>query len=164
MKKFLALLLVLVMTFALASCSLFSKPELDLDDAQDNLEDEDYTVYYVDDEDELEAGMVEGLSAYDEDDNFLYVVVFDSTKLAKIYYKEAKLELDAEIKAIKLEIQEIEYLLENYKKDLDDPSDYKDQLKDLEDELEELEEVVLGRSGKTVWRATKDAIDASKGK
>ena len=164
MKKFLALLLVLVMTFALASCSLFSKPELDLDDAQDNLEDEDYSVYYEDDEDNLQAGMVEMFSAYDDDDNSLYVVVFDSAKLAKIYYKAAKLELDAEIKATKIEIQEIEYLLENYKKDLDDPSSYKDQLKDLEDELEELEEMVIGRSGKTVWYGTKDAIDASKGK
>ena len=164
MKKFLALLLVLVMTFALASCSLFSKPELDLDDAQDNLEDEDYSVRYEDDEDNLGAGVEEYLSAYDDKDNYLRITVYASAKLAKLDYKARKLQIDTQIKETKLEIQQIEYLLENYKKDLDDPSDYKDQLKDLEKELEQLEEMVVGKSGKTVWYGTKDAINASKGK
>ena len=168
MKRILSLSLAFVMIFAcifsLSSC-FGPKPELDIGKAEDNLEDEDYTVNVVDDEDLLAPGQVERLSAYNGDDS-IAIIEFENTKTAKLYYKQLKLERDQEIEEIKLEIKYMEHILDEYSKDLDseDEDDYKDRLKDLRKELEEAdEEVLFGRSGKIVWYGTKDAVEDSQG-
>ena len=168
MKRILSLSLAFVMIFAcifsLSSC-FGPKPELDIGKAEDNLEDEDYTVNVVDDEDLLGPGQVERLYAYNGDDS-IAIIEFENTKTAKLYYKQLKLERDQEIEEIKLEIKYMEHILDEYSKDLDseDEDDYKDRLKDLRKELEEAEEEDLfGRSGKIVWYGTKDAVEDSQG-
>ena len=166
MKKLLALLLVIVSIFSLASCSLLAaKPELDLEDAKDNLEDAKYTVYLEDDVDE--PGIKEYLRAYDEDgENYIYIVVFEDTKLANLMYKQQQLELKSEKENLKIEIQAQEHRLDKYDDDLDSDEidEIEDDIKDMEKELEELKkEYVIGKSGKTVWYGTKDAIEDSKG-
>ena len=144
-----------------------AKPNFDLEDAADNLEDEDYYVSYSDDEDELSVGTVEKLTAYD-DDNFLYVTVYATKKLADMAYEELKLELEREEEDLKREINHYKYLIKKFEDELDDRDKldyYEEVLEELEDELEELKdsEYVFGQSGKKVWYGTKDAIKDSKG-
>ncbi|MBQ9773707.1 MAG: hypothetical protein IJW30_06440 [Clostridia bacterium] len=172
MKRILTLMLALMLSLTcvltLASCALFQKkPEMDLEVAAENLEDADYYVSYEDDEDNLEVGVEATLYAYDEDgENYLRMVTYIETSSAKIAYDALKKEYDAEIDMIKLEIKRIEDILENYEDDLEDEEvdEYEDELKECEKELEEMEEEhKMGRSGKTVWMATVDAIEDSKG-
>lgn len=161
MKRILAAILLVVLAFSsvilLSSCG--AKPELDLEEAKDNLEDEKYTVYYDDD---AEGGVEESLYASNKDD-FLSVTVYTDAKYAKLQYEELKMEMKQEKENAKLKIKILEYELEEYSKDID-KDEWKEEIKEYEEELEQMEEIVIGRSGKTVWYGTKDAIKASKGK
>ena len=162
--KILALLLIVATAFAITSCS--AKPELDFDDAKKNLKGNDYTVTVVDDEDELDIGVVERLSARSEDgDDYVYIIRYEKTKMAKLAYEAMKLQYDAEIESIELEIKQIEYILDKYDRDLtsDEIDEYEDKIKELEDELEEMtEENAFGIKGKVVWMGTVGAIEDSK--
>ena len=167
MKRILSLALAFVMIFAcifsLSSC-FGDKPELDIGKAEDALEDEDYSVTVVDDEDMLSPGMVERLYAYNDDDT-LVIVEFENSKTATLFYKSKKLDIEQEIEALKLEIKYLEHILDEYSRDIDrdDEDDYKDELKDLKKELSELQdEYVVGKSGKIVYYGTKDAVEDSK--
>lgn len=158
-KYLICLALIISTLFALASCG--QKPSLDFDEVADNLEDEDYVVVHVDDEDDLEAGMVESLYAYDGD-NHISIVEYESTKLANLAYESMKLSYDYEIKSLENEIETIKYIIKNCDVDEDD---YEDELEELEEELEMMKkETFFGKSGKKVWAATEDAIKDSKGK
>ena len=162
--KLLAVLLVAVMMLTLTSC--FANPKLDFDEAEDNLKDHDYTVKIIDDEDDLDVGIVQSLTAYSEDgDDFLYIIEYDSARYAKLAYKMIKQEYDAEVATLELEIEQIEYILDHYEDDLtsDEIDNYEDELKELKDELEETEEEYLfGIKGKYVWIGTESAIEDSK--
>ena len=143
------------------------KPNFDLEDAADNLEDEDYVAKFEDDEDELDVGIVEELAAYAEGD-FLYVKVFATKKLADTYYEELQLSVEREKENLKREIKYYKYMIKKFEDELDvrDELDYyEEKLEELEDELEDLKDsdVVIGQSGKKVWYGTKDAIEDSKG-
>ena len=171
MKKILSMLLVVVMLatciMALSACA--PKPALkDLEEVAETLEDADYYASYSDDEDYLSIGVVERLYAYEEDDdreNTIVIIVYESSKLAKIAYKEAKLNLKNEEKALKLQIKEIETILKEYSGELKSAEidSYEDELKELEEELELYKDYVVGISGKTVWYGTKEAVAATKG-
>ena len=166
-KRSLAVLLALAMLIGcvalFASCG--PKPELDLRAAEDALEDEDYFVYYSDDEDEEEPYIEESLYAY-KDDESLTIVRFADSKSAKLFYNELKFEYDTEVEELELEIKRIKHILNKYSDEL--KSDYidelEDELKDYEKELEELqEEGLFGINGKVVWYGTERAIEDSKG-
>ena len=163
MKKFLSLLLAGIMIFScltvFASCA--SKPEMDLDDAEENLEDEDYYVSY--DEDCDDPGYKERLSAYKNGDS-LTIIVFSDSKLAEITYKYLKNSLANFKKDLEREIKTMEHILKKYDDDMSSSEidDMKDKIKDYKKELEEYDELVIGKSGKTVWYGTKDAIKDSK--
>ncbi len=176
LAKLLAVALIVVMVLSLASCG--AKPELDLEDAAENLEDKDYLVRYIDDKDELELNEVATLYASNDDD-FLRVVEYKDAKSAKLAYEEIKMEYDLEIQEIKVEIEAIEleikfyeHMLDEYDKDLDsdDIDDLEEEIDDLNDEIKDLEknlekykeEYSYGRSGKFVWAGTVDAIEDSK--
>ena len=162
----LAVALLLVCTMALSACSLFApKPNKDLEEAAENLEDEKYMVTYTDDEDELEVNVAEKLYATDGKDNYLSVTIYNDSKSASLAYKEMKMQYDAEIDEIKLEIKNYENMIKKYEDDLDndDIDDYEDEIKELEKELEEAKDFVFGKSGKMVYAGTKDAIKDSKG-
>ena len=145
------------------------KPDLsDLEAVAERLEDADYYAVYSDDEDMLGVGVVERLYAYENDDdsnNILVVMVYESASLAKLAYDEAKLNADMEKKEIQLEIKSIKTILKEYSDELksDEIDEYEDELKELEEELEEYKDYVIGKSGKTVWYGTKQAIEDSKG-
>ena len=165
MKKFLSLLLAGIMIFScmLAFSSCVARPEKDLDDARDNLEDEDYIVSYSDDSDQ--PGYEEYLYARNDKDDTLTVIIFSDTKLAGMYYDEMKAQIQYEKETIKREIKALEHMLKKYDDDMDsdEVDEMEDEIKDLKKELKEYDEIVIGKSGKTVWMGTKDAIKDSKG-
>ena len=167
MKKLIITLLAIAM---LLSCVLVfsacaSKPEMDLEKAAENLEDEDYIAVYSDDEDDLGAGIEERLYASNEDDS-LTVIVYKDSKSAKLAYKAQKLSYDVQIDYYNIQIDTIENMLKQYEDDLDndDIEEYEEELDELKEELEELKKnSVIGKSGNTVWYGTKAAVKDSKG-
>ena len=167
MKKFLSLLLATAMILGcmltLSSCAFAEKPELDLEDAQENLEDEDYHVSYEDDVDD--AGYEEMLYAYNDKEDSLRVVVFSDSKLADMYYDTVKAQLKYQKETVEREIKMMEHLLKKYDDDMDsdEVDEMKDEVKELKKELKKFDDVVIGKSGKTVWYGTKDAVKDSKG-
>jgi len=160
-KILLAMMLVIASLLTFTAC-FAPAPAKNLEKAEDALEDADYTVHYEDDSDS--PYIKETLYASDDDDNTLSVRVFNDAKTAKIFYEQMKNELDYEKDEIKAEIKLYEHLIKKYEDDLDSDEidEYEDDIKELKDELEELENLVVGRSGKTVWSGTKDAIKDSK--
>ena len=162
MKKFL-LLTMIVFVLTLSSCTGFrqEKPNLDLEEAAEALEDAGYYVIY-DDEESYEIGYAEYLEAYDDDEKIVICECLD-VKIAKIFYNFFKTQYDAEIKALKVRIEAMEYMLEEYKSDMDsdEKSELKDDIKDYKEELEILESISIGRKGKFVWIATPEAIEDS---
>ena len=167
MKKLLALLLsvaiIVMCVLAFASCS--AKPELNLDDAKDNLEDEDYSVFYEDDEDNLEVNIKERLSASNEDDS-LTIIVYADLKSAKLAEKSFNLSSEAQLKNLKLQLETLEHELNAYEDELDSDEidEYEDEIKEIKKEIEDFgTDRIFGRSGKTVWYGTENAIKDSKG-
>ena len=172
--KLLVMVIVAIMVLSLASCA--TKPEIDFDDACDELEDNGYTVEIT--KDGLDVNQKKVLYAYDDEDNFLMMIEFKDTKSAKLYYESIKIEYEWRIDKIKAEIDEAElmvetyeYILEEYKNKLDSDEideyeekidDLRDEIKDLNEELEEAEdEGAFGRSDNVVWIGTTDAIKDS---
>ena len=173
MRKTLSRLFVVAL-FAIFALSLVSctKPELDFDDAEDNLEDADYTVYVSE---KSSVNVEKELRATHKDGDYLLIAEYKDAKSAKIAYQEYKLsrqsqldELKAEIKYYELRIKEYKNLIDKYDDDIDADT-YEERIEELEDGIEELEddikkvkEMSLGRSGKIVWYGTKDAVKDSK--
>ena len=158
---FLACLMALSCMIAFSSCA--TKPEKDLEDAAENLEDEDYIVSYEDDVDDV--GYEEKLYARNDKDDTLTVIVFSDTKLAGMYYDEMKAQLKYQEETIKRQIKALEHTLKKYDDDMDsdEVDEMEDEVKDLKKQLKKFDEMVIGKSGKTVWMGTKDAIKDSKG-
>ena len=177
MKRLLSLLLATVLLvgcmFSLIACgNVGPKPELDLDTAAENLEDEDYEVEVIDDADELEeledsamCGVEEYLTAYKrvEKKNGEYkylrlqIIVFEDSKTAKKYFEFIKLrydmqvyELEQEIEELKDEIKDIEKEIEYVESQMEFMQylmdefdvDYDDEYEELEEEIDELKEEI----------------------
>ena len=167
MKKLLAMALALVMlmgcVLAFASCG--SKPETDIDDAEDNLKDEGYSVSANDDPSDP---MYKATLTASKDDEYLRIVWFDSAAVAKLYYQSLQLEEKYEKEELELQIKTLKKVIKLYDDEYksDELDELEDELKDLEKELKDLKKgdsYVYGRSGKMVWYGTKDAIKDSKG-
>ena len=173
MKKYISLLLALLMLFctvtALASCGK-EKPELNLKTAAKNLEKAGYEIHYEDDDIgeifdlDLSFGAVEYLEANDDDENFIGIAKFESEKIAKLFYKALKLELEDEIKYYEQNLEYYEAVLKKGEKSLssDDIDDIKDYIKYCEEELELYETLTYGRDGDIIWVGTERAIKDSK--
>ena len=164
MKKLLTGLLALLMlvssVFVLSSCA--KKPELDLEDAKEALEDAEYIVYY---EDDTESTGVEEMLSARKDEYDITIIKFEKASTAKLAYQELKLEREYEIESLKLEIKSTKHMLSKYEKDLSSSEidNYEDEIKEMEKKLEELQkETVIGRSGKYVWTGDLKALEATK--
>ena len=158
MKKILSIFLVLVtmlaMCMSLVACG-GPRPCLNLDKAEDCLEDNDYYVTIVDG-DELDTigyAVKERLYAEDDGDNYIYIYEFKTVKAAKLYYEY----IGAHYGKGSPEYKAAKRLLRKYGDDME-----REDRKDLEDYIEEMEEEVCGRSGKYVWYGTKDALEDTK--
>ncbi len=174
-----ALVLTLCTVFSLASC-FAAKPEKDLEDAKENLEDANYEVDYVDDEEYLAVNVEAYLKADNDKDEQLTVYIYKDIKSAKLAYKQQKAAYEMEmeyaeyaIDKMELELKQLKNRLKKYEDDLDS-----DELDKLEEQIEDKEEAiedskeaikeykkeyVIGRSGKMVWYGTDKAIKKSKG-
>jgi len=165
MKKLLTITLALAMLLGciamFASCG--AKPKLDLEDAADALEDEDYTVTYEDEMDSF-PNIEEYLTAYNDDDS-ITMIKFADTQSAKLYYEKLKMEYKYEMDEIELEIKSAKHTIKKYEDDLknDEIDEIEDEIKDLEKELKEMKkDRVFGRSGKIVWFGTESAVKDTK--
>lgn len=166
MKKIIVTLLAAAMLIScvcvLASCGgQGSKPELDLEDAAENLEDEDYIVEYEDDEDNLSANVAEKLTARNSDGDYIYITVYKDSKSASMAFDELKLKFDYQVKYAKAELKKMKHMVKKYE---DDVSYDEDDIEDFEEEFKEGKaEYCYGKSGKIVWEGTKNAVKDSKG-
>ncbi len=166
MKKILTVLLacvsLLICVFMGVGCSSV-KPQLDLRDAAEALEENGYD---VDIEDDMDYGyydvIIEGyLEAEEEDgDEWIEIYEFESASIAKAYYKKLKQEYEAYIDRIKAEIRFLKKILKMYDDELKsgEIDDIEDELKEMEEYLEEQEEEweASGYSGKYVWTASSE--------
>ena len=142
MKKWLSAILcivtVLMCVLVFASCA--AKPELDLEDAAENLEDEDYRVEYSDNEDGyLPVYMEEMLYASkgEDADDIIVMAVCKDEKSAKLLLKQVKEQNEELIKYYEARIKMLENKLDLYEDDLD-----KDEIKDIEERIEDYEETI----------------------
>ena len=161
LKKLLVIVLALTCIMGLVACA--PAPKKDLEKAKDALEDEKYSVSYSD-EDDSGDGIEERLYATDGKDNYLYILKFEKTSTAKLYYKSLVNENDNELALNKAYLKYYEHILKNFEDDMDDKQvdSYEDNIEEYEEEIEDAKELVIGRSGKIVWIGTKQAIKDSK--
>ncbi len=160
-----AIALMLLSCTFLTLCSCVAKPKLNLEDAADNLKDENYTVYYVEDAEDNNPRYQETLNAYKGDEG-ISIIKFTDSKTANLYYENLKLEYDYKIDSLRLQIETLKHQIKKYEDDLS-----KEEIKSLEKTLENCEESLekykedycFGKSGKTVWYGTKDAAKDSRG-
>lgn len=164
LARIIALALVIACVFTIVACA---KPELDIAEAKANLEAKDYFVSTGDGEGMFvnNPAIVEYLTATNGDEN-LTIVKFETSKAAKLYLQSLELQVENKIEELELEIKLAKYMLKKFDDKLssDEIDDYNDEIKDCEEEIDELEEQLdnMGRSGKSVWTGTEDAIKASK--
>ena len=172
MKKLLTGLLALLMlvssVFVLSSCA--KKPELDLEDAKEALEDAEYVVNYVEESDK--NGVESYLSAskkVDGDDLWdtydIKITKYEKASTAKLEYQIQKKQYEMTLEYYKLEIKKAKHYLSKYEKDLSSSEidSYEGEIKELEKALEEYkEDYVIGRSGKYVWYGDLKALEATK--
>ena len=180
MKKILAALLALMMVVAcvatLASCG--KAVPADYEDAKKALEDAEYMVSGYDKDAEVKSrpGVEAYISAYkaiegegDEDDTYVGVYVFycENSDMAKIIYKEYKLQLEQYVEELELDIEKYELILEKYADDFTDEQkeDYEDKLEDMKKELETYkDDYVVGKKGTIVWYGNKEAVEVAAAK
>ena len=168
MKKIICgfITLVITVTLILSLSSCVGIPELDFRMAEISLDRTNYSVDYETDVDDLEAGYLSAFYAekYSTGD-YLVMVEFETTKLAKLYYQSIKMENEAAINSKKQEIKIIEYKLNKFDKELtrDERNDLNDDLRELYNDLADLEDgYSYGINGKIVWYGTTRAIEDSK--
>lgn len=161
MKKIIALLLATLCIFACCSCA--ARPAMKLDEAEANLKAKNYIVVYNDNEEILGVKATATLSATKGSDQ-LYVTVYATTKLARFAYEMAKLEQDNKIELLEMEIKEAEYTLKKFRDEMTsfEIDRLEDGIEEKKSDLNELKNSVIGRSGKTFWKGTKQAIKDSR--
>ena len=162
MKKILAFILAVCCIFATSSCS--PKPDKKLDQAKIKLEMAGYAVSYENSGEYMQDPTIAEYLEAMKGEDYLEVYKFNTRKVARLYYKNLKIVHDAEIDSYKTKIKLIEHTLEKFDENLDDADIewYENQLKMYEGLLEDAEKTVIGRSGKTVWIGTKDAVKSTK--
>ncbi len=168
MKKLFARALL----FTLIACTLLltltacgPMPEFDVQVAAANLEANGYTVKISTEENSI--GVVKTLHAQLEvGDTFeqIQITEFETTKLAKIEYREMKLELESEIEDIELRIEKAEHILDEYgdELDIDKYEKYTKNVTKYENQLSLYKKFSCGRFGKVVWGGSQNAIKATK--
>ena len=165
LKRILAFVLAIACMISLVSCS---KPQLNLEKAEENLKENGFTVTVSESPDTgVDAVLIaiKNLISSEETQS-LTIYQFGSVKLAKLYYQAEVLDIEREIEALEIEIKAIKHLIKKFDAELDsdDIEDYKEEIIDLKDEIKELKDELknIGRQGKFVWEGDKEAIKATK--
>ncbi len=159
-KIALSALLIIVFAVSVTACGI------SYDRAEDNLEDEDYEIEISKDENFEGIPIEKSIRAYNYDtDDYIQISVFEKSSSAKLAYNMIKSMYDTELKELENDKKLLEHLLKEYEDDLSSSEidDIEDEIKDIKDEIEEMkEEFEFGRSGKTVWYGTVDAVKDAK--
>ena len=175
MKKTLKILFTLLLAFVclIACVSCQKKPELDIDDAEENLKEAGYYISKSTWSDFSEmvdnctsVGAEEYLQAFDNDDNAIFIIKYDSAKTAKYAYEIFKLQKDQRAEEVSLEIEAGEYVLKKYSDKLStsEIERIRENMRDIQEDFdEEIGKLEIGISGKTVWIGHAIAIKASRG-
>lgn len=84
--------------------------------------------------------------------------------LAKLAFEEVESEYQTQIDSTKRDIESMRHVLDKHASNLDAKTkkEYEDELTSLQKKLSEFEKYLFGRSGKVVWSATEDAVNATK--
>lgn len=159
--RIIAVLLLVSLMLTLVSCA---KPKTDFEKAKKNLEEAGYSVSVNNDPSDagVEAILTASKGILDilaGDGDMIVITKFETLKAAKLALEEAKLSIEQEIEAKKLDLKIAKYC--NKKFDENNES----EIEKLEGDIKDLKAAydLLGRSGKYVWRASsKDAIKATK--
>ena len=179
MKKFIAILLVVLMTVScavvLSSCDMNSKkdkddekpsktptPELDIDEAKENLKDAGYEVG-IDYDSNLPDGCYEGLWGENDEDEWIYIYYFEDEDYASDYYDKFIEEHEHCIEELKEEIEDIKLELKDDSLDNDEKKELEGSLEWYEEYLEMYQNTIIGKKDARVWAGTKQAIKDSKG-
>lgn len=162
MKRIIALALLFVCIFSLASCSYV--PELDINNAKKTLRYLEYDVKVVNGDELLSSGIIKyvyGVNAKKDDE--IYIIYCENSKIARSVYDYVKKAHDAKIAEVELEIDMIKFSIDHeenltsYKK-----SYYTNLLSEKMSLLSDYESYVYGWYTDVVWYGTKDAISDSK--
>ena len=160
--KVLALILAMSCFMFVFACNKTEKPNLDLSEARDNLEDREYDVEYIRNSAEMYGAVIVYLEAYHYDnEEYIEILEFKSTKLAKSYYEVLKDEQEAEKIYFKAQINFYESLLKYCKDEMksSEIDEIEDGIKEIKEELKEYEKEIIGINGKYVWVGTIGAIE-----
>lgn len=162
MKKLtLAICIILALcTLMLSSCA---SPDLDFADAKNTLEGKGYSVTYT--QNPLTEGMVASFSASNADEEYLYMVEYQSSALASAQYEKIKLQFDTEEKELEIDKKELEAFYDLYKGQLTDEEkqSYKDDIQAIKDSIKDLNDnFTYGRSGCFIWYGTVGAVKDSR--
>ena len=171
-KRFMRMMsgfLVVGALLPMAGCGLFS-PKLNIDDAEDALEERNYEVEIERDADfeELEGIIVKALYAEKGDDE---IVIFEgkNKKTIKLLYEMEKASIEAEIAELNAMIEVYEHIVSDYDDILKSAEidALEDEIKELKEEVEDCEKELacIGISGVYIWRASsEDVIKDAQGK
>lgn len=160
-----ALLLCCMVCFASCSNNTGTTPELDLDDAEEALKEEGYTVSVTKGN---ESPVGQNLYAYKYDDGdyvFLTIMECKDSTVAKLTFEALKLQQETKIKHYETQIKILERILDKYEDDYNS-----DEIDKMEDEIKELkkniknakEDYTFGIKGKIVWYGDNEAAKDSK--
>ena len=166
MKKFIKIIAIIIALSCfslLFACNKAEKPLLDLSEARDNLEDRNYPDVDLSRnvDDYFYGAVVEYLEAENDDDDFIEIYRFKTTKLAKTFYNAAIAEREGMIEVYKSQIKFYEEILDSCSDDIksSEIDEIEDLIKENKDEIKEIEKIIIGISGKYVWIGTIGAIE-----
>ena len=155
-KRILALVMILVSLFSLASCALF--PVYNSLDLESMLQGYGYIVDTVDGN--LNEGITGYVHAYKTDsDDYLYYIYCENLSTANKIYKYFKTQNEAEVAALKMKLERASYAL-NDATDIDGSKklNYFEIYLDAQYELEKAENFKCGYFANVVWYGTKQAV------
>ena len=188
LKKLLALVLVISSILAMTSCSLFvPRPPRDLEKVKAHLENAGCAtiIKYVPSGSNVadssctpihgsfysfqSAGGGDFYTLRNDVDEYitvlhLTIVIFKSTKSAKLYYEQIDSSFTYSKQTLKNKLEQLEFTLKHHSDDLtsEEIAYYEKEIERVNDILDISKEYVIGRSGKMVWFGQKDWIKAAK--
>ncbi len=170
--KLLLLAALVSCLFIFASCD---KLDMDLEDAAEIFEDEEWLGTDILEMDEGIIAATLRVNNGEEDDDYasFTMVEYIDEKIAKLAFEALELQRKQAKEEMKMELESMELQLENYNLLVDefgkkiDKDEYKEMISELEDEIEELKEELdtygddykMGRNGAIVWYGSLEAYE-----
>ncbi len=155
MKKILSIILILTCLFSLSSCAVV--PAYDSDELEKILESNgyDHTINWQVDHEGV-VGYVYGFKEKTGDE--IYYIYCEGFSSANSIFRYLKSKRNAEISELKMEIEEIEFVLNSDDVSATDKGKCYAEYVILKEQLEEVQGYNCGRGYNVVWYGTKQAL------